>query len=86
MSSIFQAMPLYAWIIIACVIILGVVVLIKLKFFGNKLSESRQVSKDVNNETAKLPDVTLSQGLFGWNNNGGKRKNKNMKKRRKYKK
>jgi hypothetical protein len=78
MSSVFQAMPLYAWIIIACVIILGVVVLIKLKFFGK--SENQMID----DETAHLPNTSFSQGIYGWN--GGKRKNKNIKKRRKYKK
>ena len=83
MSSIFQAMPLYAWIIIACVIILGVVVFIKMNFFGNKLSESRQASKDIDLETENLPDDLTWGALFGGLK---KRKSKNMKKRRKHKK
>ena len=77
MSSIFQAMPLYAWIIIGCVIILGVIVLIKLKFFG------KSVNQIIDDEHSNPALDKLAVGLFGGLK---KRKRKNLKKRRKYKK
>ena len=77
MSSIFQAMPLYAWIIIACVIILGVIVLIKLKFFGKSVNQT--IDEEHSNPALNSPAVALFGGLK-------KIKSKNMKKRRKYKK
>jgi ABC-type bacteriocin/lantibiotic exporter with double-glycine peptidase domain len=77
MSSIFQAMPLYAWIIIGCVIILGVIVLIKLKFFGKSVNQI--IDDEPYNSELDKPAVALFGGLK-------KIKSKNMKKRRKYKK
>ena len=84
MSSIFQVMPLYTWIIIACVIIVAVVILIKLKFFGKTALQREHEALD-----KKYSDTfEESSGLFDSfaKRNGGKRKSKNMKKRRKYKK
>jgi len=77
LSSIFQAMPLYAWIIIACVIILGVVVLIRLMFFGK--SDNDKMDGEHTNPAFDKEAVALFGGLK-------KRKSKNMKKRRKHKK
>jgi hypothetical protein len=81
MSSVFQAMPLYAWIIIACVIILGLVVLIKLTFF------SKTEHQKLNDELDKYLDRVPSEEFIRTHIGGlKKRKNKNIKKRRKYKK
>ena len=77
MSSIFQAMPLYVWIIIASVIILGVLNLIKLRFF--KKSVNQIIDDEPYNPALDKPAVALFGGLK-------KRKSKNIKKRRKYKK
>ena len=84
-------MPLYAWIIIGCVIILAVVIMIKLSFFPKTLSESEQArrdSRDIDKKTENWPDRKIPPGMTGWfsSNQGGKRKNKNIKKRRKHKK
>ena len=83
LSSIFQAMPLYAWIIIGCVIILAVVVLIKMFFFTEKLSPSRQASQKVDKATKNFSEGKPLSGFLGGLK---KRKSKNLKKRRKYKK
>jgi ABC-type bacteriocin/lantibiotic exporter with double-glycine peptidase domain len=77
LSSIFQAMPLFAWIIIGFVIILGVVVLINMNFF--KKSVNQIIDDEPYNSALDKPAVALFGGLK-------KIKNKNMKKRRKYKK
>ena len=76
MSSIFQVMPLYAWIIIGCVIVFAVVVLIKMKFFTKTREPSGELSPDPEDSGKGMA------GMFF----AGKRKSKNMKKRRKYKK
>ena len=77
LSSIFRAMPLYAWIIIGCVIILVVAVLIKMKFFGK--SENQLIDDERTNPSFDKHAISIFGGLK-------KRKSKNMKKRRKYKK
>ena len=79
LSSIFQVMPLYAWIIIGCVIVLAVVVLIKLRFFGK--SEDQQLDDELDKYLKNVSDAELHRTHIG-----GIRKNKNIKKRRKYKK
>lgn len=78
MSSIFQAMPLYAWIIIGCVIVLAVAVLIKMKF-GKSAQQKEYDALD--RRLKNIPDRDVPRTHIG-----GIRKNKNMKKRRKYKK
>ena len=79
LSSIFQVMPLYAWIIIGCVIVLAVVVLIKLRFFGK--SEDQQLDDELDKYLKNVSDAELHRTHIG-----GIRKSKNIKKRRKYKK
>ena len=85
MSSIFQAMPLYAWIIIGGVIVFAVVVLIKMKFFGKSAEQKEHDELDRRfKSTGDEKQLDFFSSLAA--NTGGKRKSKNMKKRRKYKK
>ena len=82
MSSIFRAMPLYAWIIIGCIILALVVFYLKKRASQRNSSGEWSSKHNRSNDTSEPSQHGVLDSFF----NGGKRKSKNMKKRRKYKK